>query len=373
MAINFNASYTNYDHPENLLVKRTVMYPQISLPLATSAFWITPKLGIHAASYELDGQDRAAVAANMRTVADRQSRSIPIFSIDGGVAMERDIDLFGSSLIQTLEPRAFYSYIPRRDQSTIPVMDSGLADFNYASMFTENRYSGNDRIGDANQLTLAATSRILDPVTGAEMLRALIGTRYYFTNQYCDTAPDGTCIRGASLPGEQPRSGRSADLLAALAGQVLPNIYADTAWQYNPRDNQTERLSVTGRYRPGPGKIINAGYRYARDILGQIDVSAQWPLFGGWHGVGRYNYSTKESRVIETIGGLEYNAGCWTSRAVVQRLATIADQPTTALFFQLELNDFSKIGSNPMDLLRRNIPGYGIINQPTADPVFAEN
>ena len=91
----------------------------------------------------------------------------------------------------------------------------------------------------------------------------------------------------------------------------------------------------------------------------------------GWHGVGRYNYSTKEKRVIETIGGLEYNAGCWVGRFVVQRLATIADKPTTALFFQLELNDFSRIGSNPLELLRRNIPGYGVINQPTADPVFA--
>jgi LPS-assembly protein len=96
-------------------------------------------------------------------------------------------------------------------------------------------------------------------------------------------------------------------------------------------------------------------------------------LFGGWYGVGRYNYSLEESRVIETIGGLEYNAGCWVGRFVLQRQAVIADSPTTAVFFQLELNDFSKIGSNPLNLLRRNIPGYGMINQPTADPVFAEN
>jgi len=372
MVLNFNASYANYDHPDKLLIKRTAMYPQLSWPLATSAFWVTPKIGLHTAQYSLGGQDRPEAVA-YRNVADQQSRSIPVFSVDGGVVFERDAEIFGDSYIQTLEPRAFYTYIPRRDQTKIPVVDSSLMDFNYASMFTENRYSGNDRIGDANQLTLAATSRILDPATGAEVFRALLGTRYYFTDQYDK----------ASLPGEEVRTERKADLLASFAGRIFQDLYGDVAWQYNPRDSRTERFNVGARYRPAPGKIINAGYRYARSwynvntqnygTLDQFDVSAQWPLFGGWHGVGRYNYSLDESRVVETIGGLEYNAGCWVGRVVVQRQATIADKPSTALFFQIELNDFSKIGSNPMNLLRRNIPGYGMVNQPTADPVFGEN
>ncbi len=385
MALNFQASFVDFDHPDYVLAKRTVMYPQLSLPFSTSAFWVTPKVGIHTASYSLDGQSRPdldlldgngrqyrAWTNYWKKAPDQQSISVPVFSIDGGVVFERDTQLFGQSYLQTLEPRAFYTYIPRRDQSQIPVMDSSVMDFNYASMFTENRYSGNDRIGDANQLTLAATSRILDPTSGAEVLRALLGTRYYFTTQY----------EGASMPGETMRSGRSADLLGSLAGRVTENVFADTAWQYNPRDARTERFNLTMRYRPEAGKIINAGYRFARGIydtgtqkisdIDQVDISTQWPLSGGWYGVGRYNYSLEEKRVIETIGGLEYNAGCWTGRVVLQRQATIAEKPTTAFFFQLELNDFSKIGSNPMNLLRRNIPGYGNINQPTADPVFAE-
>jgi LPS-assembly protein len=229
-------------------------------------------------------------------------------------------------------------------------------------MFSENRYAGGDRIGDANQLTLAVTSRLIDPTGGEELLRATLGTRYYFSNQSDQVF----------LPGEAIRTERKADILAAFIGQILPKTYADFAWQYNPRDSLTERFAVGGRYRPAAGKIFNAGYRYDRNNLDQIDVSAQWPIAGGWHGVGRYNYSLEERRIIETIAGLEYNAGCWVGRAVVQRIATIANQPNDAFFFQLELNDFSKIGSNPLDLLKRNIPGYGLINQPTADPVFAE-
>lgn len=349
---NLSAEYVDFDHPTNVLAKRTTLYPQISLPLATSAFWLTPKLGLHHTRYQLDRQ-----AAG---VPDQQVRSLPIFSVDGGFTMERDADIFGKSLVQTLEPRAYYVYVPKRDQNNIPIFDTGLVGFNYANMFRENRYAGGDRVGDANELTLAVTSRLIDSTSGSELLRATLGTRYYFADQQ------------VTLPGEARRNERKADILAALTGQVLPKTYADIGWQYNPRDGQTERLTLGGRYHPALGKIFNAAYRYARDSHGQVDISGQWPLGGGWHGVGRYNYSTREHRVIETIGGVEYNAGCWVGRFVVQRLATIAEKPTTAIFFQLELNDFSKIGSNPLDLLKRNIPGYGVINQPTADPVFAE-
>jgi len=359
MAFNMNAEYVNFDHPTELLGKRTTLYPQLSLPYATSAFWLTPKVGFHSTHYQLSGQERLAATDYRKNVPDQQNRALPIFSVDGGFVMERDTNWFGRSLQQTLEPRAYYLYVPTRDQSKLPVFDTDIASFSHAQMFAENRYAGGDRIANANQVTLAVTSRLLDPTTGAEMLRATLGQLHYFT------------LQEVTLPGETARTGRSADILAALSGQVLPKTYADFGWQYNPRDKLTERLTVGGRYHPAPGQIFNAGYRYARELLGQIDVSAQLPLGGGWHAVGRYNYSTKESRVIETIGGIEYNAGCWVGRFVVQRLATIADKPTTATFFQLELNDFSRIGSNPLELLRRNIPGYGIINQPTADPVFA--
>jgi LPS-assembly protein len=362
LAFNMNAEYVSFDHPTYLLGKRTTLYPQLSLPLATASFSLTPKIGIHSTHYALSRLDARGPNQIDLQPGSSESRALPIFSVDGGFVMERATDWFGQSLIQTLEPRAYYVHIPRRDQRKIPVFDSGLSAFNYAQMFSENRYAGGDRIGDANELTLAVTSRLLDPASGADLLRATLGTRYYFTDQ------------SVTLPGETARTERSADLLATLAGQVLPHTYADIGWQYNPRDARTERLTLGGRYRPAAGKVINAGYRFDRSTdLKQIDISAQWPLFVGWHGVGRYNYSINERRVIETIGGLEYDAGCWVGRFVVQRLATIADQPTTSIFFQLELNDFSRIGSNPMQLLRRSIPGYGVINQPTADPVFAEN
>lgn len=353
----FNGEYVNFSHPSNVLGKRTTLYPQLSLPLQTAAFYITPKIGLSSTSYSLDRQDIGTPA--------QLARNLPIVSVDSGVVFERNTDWFGQSVAQTLEPRLYYLYVPTRDQHLIPLFDTGLADFNFAQIFSDNRYSGGDRIGDANQITAALTSRLVDPSSGAELLRGMVGQRYYFKQQE------------VTLPGEIARTSKTADFLAALSGQVLPKTFVDAAWQYNPQENRTERFALTGRYLPELGKVLNASYRYNRDLLtttnqvSQIDVSAQWPLSGGWYGVGRYNYSLKEKRVIETVGGLEYNGGCWVMRAVLQRLATATGNSSTAFFVQLELNGFSSIGSNPMDLLKRSIPGYGRINQPVADPTFA--
>lgn len=361
-ALTFNGEFVNFGHPTQVEGTRTTVYPQLSLPLQTAAFYFTPKVAVHATSYNLDHQ-----AAG---IPDKITRSVPIFSLDSGLTFERDQEWFGRKMSQTLEPRLYYLYVPARNQSQIPVFDTGVADFNFAQIFSANRYSGGDRIGDANQLTAAVTSRLLDQDTGAELLRSALGQRYYFRPQQ------------VSLPGETVRTAKTADFLAALTTQVIPKVYLDAGWQYNPHDNRTVRLNLAGRYQPELGKVVSAGYRYNHDLVdptnplnqvSQIDVSGQWPLWGGWSGVGRYNYSILDHRIIETVGGIEYNGGCWVSRVVIQRIATATGDSSTAIFMQLELNGFSNIGSNPMDMLKRNIPGYGRINQPVADPAFAAN
>lgn len=361
-AFNFNGEYVNFSHPTLPLARRSTLYPQFWLPLQTAAFYVTPKFGLHLTHYSLDRQ--AAGTPQVLT------RKVPTYSIDGGVFLERRTDWFGQDLTQTLEPRFYYLYVPNRDQKRIPVFDTGLADFNFAQIFSDNRYVGNDRIADANQATVALTSRLIDPLTGSELLRGVVGQRYYFRAQE------------VSLPGEIPRTSKTADLLAAVSGKVWPNFYLDGGWQFNPHENRTNRLTLAGRYQPELGKVISAGYRYNRDLLNavnpvnqisQFDVTGQWPLSGGWSAVGRYNYSLDEHRIIETVGGLEYNAGCWAARLVAQRIATAAGNSNSAIFAQLELNGFSNIGSNPLEMLKRNIPGYGRINQPVADPIFAAN
>lgn len=351
--------------------QRTVLYPQVAVPYITPGWYVTPKLGVNVRNYQLSGQ----VAGTPGSI----STTLPIFSIDSGMTFERPSNWFGQDYTQTLEPRLYYVNIPYKNQDQIPIFDTALADFNFAQIFSENQYSGWDRINNANQLTAAVATRLLEPTSGYEIMRAMFGQRFYFTQNKVE-------INTSTNASSNDNSWQKSDFLAAFSGQILPKVYADVAWQYNLDDRQVNRYSMGGHYRPEPGKVFNAAYRYNRDPnapIDQVDFSGQWPLTGRWTAVGRINYSfkddatntstsTQNGRLIESIAGLEYNGGCWVVRGVVQQIALTQDKTSTGFFIQLELNDFSRIGSSPLNLLKRNIQGYSLINQPAADPVFGE-
>jgi len=346
-----SAEIVDFSHPSLVNGKRLTIYPSLRLPLITPGAFLTPKLGAHYTYYSLD-----------QSAPNTISRSLSIFSLDSGLIFERETQAQGQSVIQTLEPRIFYVRIPFRDQSRIPLFDTAVADFNYAQIFSENSFSGGDRINDADQLTVALTSRTLRSSTGQEMLRGTIGQRYYFKDQQV-TLDDPQ----ATLPTDPPRTYHSSDWLAALSGRVAQHWTSEAATQYNQRDNRFQRLTVTARYQPEPFKTLNLSYRFLSDQIRQVDLSGQWPLADRWYGVGRFNYSLRDSRIVESIGGLEYGADCWISRFVVQRFALTAGESTRSFFIQLELNGFSRLGSNPLEALKRNIPGYQRLGSPTPE------
>ena len=342
------SEFVKFNHPTEVMGSRLTLYPSVSLPLIVPGAYLTPKLGFHSTAYNLE--------RNPVDTPETMRRALPIASVDSGLTFERDSTFFGQKFRQTLEPRLYYLYVPFRDQSKIPLFDTAPADFNYAQIFSENLFSGGDRIADANQLTLAATSRILSPTNGQEVIKGTVGQRLYFKDQQV-TLNDATPARTA----------KTSDFLAAVSGHISRNWTLDSALEYDPHQNFFQRLGIAARYEPETAKVLNLGYRFTRDSLNQVDVSAQWPLGRGWYGVGRYNYSLRDDRMIESLGGFEYNAGCWIGRIVLHRFATATGSFSSGVFVQLELNGFSRIGSNPLETLKRNIPGYGRLNQTRPD------
>jgi LPS-assembly protein len=297
------------------------------------------------------------------------TRTLPIFSLDGGMVYERDwASFFGRDYIQTLEPRLFYVYIPYKDQSMLPNFDSAQAPFSFAQIFTENRFYGSDRVGDANMVTAAVTSRMIDNEGGTERLRVMLGERFTFK------APQVTL-------GAPTDTNNRSDILAGLGGRITKAWNLDSLLQYNPNLSRTEAYSVTARYKPEVGKLFNFGYRYMTDTLAaattglprslrQADVSAQWPLYGRWQGVGRLNYSLVDKRTTEVLAGVEYNQACWAVRLVAQSFAILTSERSTNFFVQLELNDLVRIGTgDPLETLRTSIFGYTKMNSlPAAQP-----
>jgi len=339
---------TQFDHPTLEKGSRVILNPGVSYPLLAPGYFVVPKLQWHATAYSLDAATHPG--------ATRPTRSLPIASLDTGLVFEREARWFGEAAVQTLEPRLYYANIPFRDQSNLPSFDSALADFNFAQLFTENIFVGGDRIGEAKQTTAALVGRVLDPATGTERVRALLGQRFYYAPQR------------VTLPGGAERTGGASDILFALSGTPARYWNTDIALQHSTQQGQLVRVSAAVRWQPRPASALSVAYRYKLDELEQIDVAGQWPLTPRWYGVGRANYSLRDSRWVELLGGVEYKADCWVARVVMQRFVTATQSATTTVFFQLQLNGLASIGSSPIEQLRRNIPGYQVINPPPREP-----
>ncbi|MBL8287511.1 MAG: LPS-assembly protein LptD [Rubrivivax sp.] len=334
-----------------------------------SALWLVPRVSFNAAAYDSEAGGRA-------------HRVIPTYSVDAGMEFERSTVAFGRALRQTVEPRLLYVRTPTRVQRDLPYYDSAAKDFNFVSIYSENAFSGIDRVSDAHQLTAGLTTRLVDEATGGEALRLGVVQRYQFRPQQVTAQPDGT-------PDGEPLTQRFSDVLLLGSTNVLPNWTFDAAVQYSADIQRSVRSILGVRYSPGRFRTLSTTYRFARGLSEQMEVGWQWPLVeraaaaagssssgsggsgcsGSWYSVGRVNYSMKDSRITDSVLGLEYDAGCWILRVVAERLSTGRSEATTRLLVQLELIGLSRIGSNPLKVLKDNIPGYQLLREERRSPM----
>ncbi len=337
--------------------RRAFALLQVSRPWLAPAGFVTPKLQWHAATYQYD----SALADGRQSA----SSAVPTFSLDGGLVLEREVRLWGQDLVQTLEPRAFYVYTPYRDQSILSNYDTAQNDFNFASIFTENAFTGHDKIADNNLLTLGLTTRFLDSASGAQIARFGVAQRLRFEDQ--------RVTLNSSTSGAQQGF---SDVLLGASLNLDERWVLDSTVQYNAKTEKSVRSVVGVRYNPSPYRVLNAAYRFQSDNAEQLDLSWQWPLNDLWgdagqnlgagrgqgpgryYGVGRVNYSLNERRLVDTVWGVEYDAGCWLARVVLERVQTSSSTATGRLMFQLEFVGFTRLGISPLQTLTQNIARY---------------
>ncbi|HET7201828.1 MAG TPA: LPS-assembly protein LptD [Steroidobacteraceae bacterium] len=277
------------------------------------------------------------------------SRSLPTASLDAGLVLERDAGSRGDRL-QTLEPRVLYLYVPYRDQDDLPVFDTGLPDLNLVQLFRDNRYVGPDRVGDANQVSVGLTSRLLDSTRGRQFLSATLGQAFYFEDPR------------VRLPEEPVRDRFSSDVVAEVDVAAFKNWNARLAYQWNPDQSRGERTETFIQYAPAPGRVVNAGYRFRRDLLEQMDFSGAWPINAQWRGFARYVYSLQEEKALDQFVGLEYSSCCWSVRLVTRRFVSSRTGDTETSFgLELELKGLSSVGVDNEAFLRDAIRGYSAL------------
>ncbi len=362
-ATQFESDRTLTNQPN---ARRMFSQLEVARPWVSPSGYITPKLRLHATNYQFD-----SALVNGKTSA---SRIVPTFSLDGGLVFERDTSLFGRAFRQTLEPRAFYVFTPYRDQSALPNYDSGVNDFNFASIYTDNAFVGNDRISDSKLLTVGVSTRLLDPATGAEAARFGIAQRLRFKDQRVALPGGATVAKGFS------------DVLVGAALNLDPRWSLDSTVQFDPDTRRSIRSTIGGRYSPGNYRVISAAYRLQRGSSEQLDVAWQWPVNdlwgdrgeelgsgqgqgpGRWYAVGRMNFSLRDGKLVDSVLGFEYDGGCWLGRVVLDRLQTGTTTASNRILFQLEFVGFSRLGSNPLDTLKRSIPRYQYLRETTTSP-----
>jgi LPS-assembly protein len=334
----FDSEATDFRRSEAPEGWRVDAAPRVMLDYSGPGYFVRPAVSMEGTWYRLRG-----VAPGTQTTPDRV---LPIASLDAGLQFERGNGRRGQRRI-TLEPRLMYLYVPYRQQDDLPLFDSGEPDLNSIQLFRANRYVGLDRISDANQISAGITTQLYSSQSGARFLSTTVGQTFYFSTPR------------VRLPGEPVTDRNASDLIAQVELQALRNWNLSMGVQWDHEADEARRSEVHLRYQPAPQSVINLGYRYQRDRLGQADVSAAWPISEHWRVYGRSLYSLRDSKSIEHFAGFEYDSCCWRVRAVARDyVSRRSGERDRSFYLQLELKGLSSVGQAADAFLERAIRGY---------------
>ena len=349
---------------DSLEGRRVDVYPYLAYPVEAAGYFIRPELGVRYTAYDLRNLAgyNASNPGLPQFTSTTPARSTPVFDLDAGLIFDRPLTLFGTALTQTLEPRLYYLRVPYRNQADLPIFDTQLPSFDFPSLFRSNAFVGADRQSNANNLTLALTSRLIDAASGDELLSASIGQIHYFSPQR------------VQLPGVPEVDYSGSDYVAEL--DLRLNDRWELKWdqQYNPNsrvlDPQTQMLvenlhhtdlsAISVQHRFGAEGTVNFSYRFRRGLLEQVDTSALYPLNANWSLVGRYYYSLMHSQLLEAFAGAQYDSCCVAMRVLVRRYINVIGQlhPSNGIYFELEFKGLGSTGTRTDNFLRRAILGY---------------
>lgn len=339
-ALNIPLNFTNFKKDNSVIGERFILNPSMSRKWSNHYAYIKPSFGLYLSQYNLK---------NIDNTSDNYSLSLSTFSLDSGLFFER-IASEKNAWLQTLEPRLFFTQTPYKAQNHIPIFDTGDLAPSYNNLFLSNRFSGYDRIGDTQQLTIGLSTSLLSLNSGNELLRFSVGKTLYAKDRFVQ-------LNGTSINSE-----KVSDLFTELT--IQPNDF----WKFTANITQqtnTHFLSeknINATYKDN-GQVINLGYRFKGEptatTLEQIDISTVYPINERWNIFAKRQYSLFKEQTVEQLLGASYDSCCWSFSVMLQQQSDenfILEDKT--IFFQFDLKGLSSIGRNNNKLLQKSIPGY---------------
>lgn len=335
---------------------------------------LEPRLEWLGTAYDLDYGERDTDRDTSLT------RSVPVASVDGGLVFERELDLAGRDYRQTLEPRLNYAYVPARDQREFPDFDSSERGFSWGQLWSPHRFSGGDRVGDLNRLSLGVESRLLEDEEGRQRLSLGLGQAVYFEDRSIDMAGDPD-----TLPANEEdfyRATRDRSPLVANADwQVTERWRAGWQWLYDDDRERTERTGVDLQYRSPEGHALNLGYRWELEGFDpsldrsdddfraydreEFDVSFAWKATRRADLIGRLLYDNTNDRALEQLAGVQWNDCCYGVQLVWREWVDdndtgfVADDFTErGIFLRFVFKGLGGVGREADSYFEEAIPGY---------------
>lgn len=334
----------NFDKDESVSGVRLAEKLTVGYYFENAYSFIKPEVVYRFTSYQLRDQPVG--------VADTITHSIPTFSVDSGLIFERQTSWFGADTTQTLEPRLYYLYTPYREQSDIPDFDTALIDSSYSAMFLNNRFNGKDRIGDANQLATAISTRYLDNNTGKEKAYLALGQIQFFED------------RRVSLLNSIADASRS-DIIAEGKVSLNDNLSARGLIHRNIDIDHTRKSLVGLTYTPTTEQTVSLSHLYDDSYYKQIDLAGVWRIDETWRTFWRWNYSIEYKKSIDMIAGVEYADCCWGVRLIARRQREDLvnnSKPENSLYLEFVLRGLGNVGNDTGTMLQDVIPGYHAID-----------
>ena len=360
-----NSEFIYFDHRRDFLTdlpvvtgQRLDIRPGIELPLKNAYAYFTPHIDVEGTFYSLHHQAPGT--------QDYIARVLPITTIDTGLFFERT-QFFGSQrFTQTLEPRAYYVYIPLTNQNDIPLFDTDLPTFTYQQLFIPNRFSGYDRINDANQITLALTTRFLKPDNGSERFSATLASQLYFHHREVCLTPD--CHNDPLI------NNNASPLIGAVNYHFSNQWYAIANIVWDPSDQRLTTANSHLHYQGEGNRLLTLGYDYVRDgdeklgarsqDLSRFDVAVALPITERLEFLGNLNYNISHSHPQFYLLGLEYQSCCFALRGIISRTLieqSMSEETTfdNRYYVQINFKGLSTVGnSNPNSMLKDRLPGF---------------
>jgi LPS-assembly protein len=323
-----DSEFVRFDHPgDRIEGTRLDATPYVELPLQNVYGYVTPRLSMRYTTYSLDNVNPGE--------EDNPDRTVPIFSIDSGIAFERDTTWNDRPHYQTLEPRVYYVYAPEENQDDIPLFDTGGGNLsNISNFFRDNRFFGADRVGDENRITLGLTSRLIDTENGRQRLEAQVAQIFFLDDRNVQASP-----------GAEPETEKRSDLLAEVRAGLTPNWEVGSAIEYSNEEGEIDVIRIDSNYYRDHRRRFEISYWYFKDSTEQVDFDLSWPLANKWQFGLSSIYDVEEGESLASAASVTYDACCWAARVSGETRRRRSMEDENAIFFTLELKNLGRFST----------------------------